>query len=102
VRVSGVDGTVRIEIADQGIGIAEGDQERLFTKFYRASSALKEGIGGTGLGLVIARSLAELQGGGISVKSELGKGSIFAFNMPLANLESGRARRGRLKKGVES
>jgi PAS domain S-box-containing protein len=74
----------RIEVEDHGLGIAAADVDRLFTRFFRARGAVQRGIGGTGLGLVIARSLVELQGGSISVLSRLGSGTTFSFTVPLA------------------
>jgi PAS domain S-box-containing protein len=73
-----------VSVVDNGIGIAPEDQEHLFTRFYRVSSPETQGIGGTGLGLHITRSLVELQGGAIWVESAAGQGSTFSFSLPLA------------------
>jgi signal transduction histidine kinase len=78
------DGHVQINVVDQGIGISESDQAQLFSKFFRADSARRQGIAGTGLGLSITRSLVEMQGGQIWVASCLGHGSTFSFTLPLA------------------
>jgi signal transduction histidine kinase/DNA-binding response OmpR family regulator len=73
-----------ISIIDSGIGLSNQEQDQLFTPFYRARNALTEAGGGTGLGLVITRSLVEMQGGEIQVTSEPNHGSTFRFNLPLA------------------
>jgi signal transduction histidine kinase len=78
------DGCAQINVMDQGIGIAESDQAQLFSKFFRADSARRQGIAGTGLGLSITRSLVEMQGGRIWMSSCLGRGSTFSFTLPLA------------------
>jgi signal transduction histidine kinase len=78
------DGCAQINVVDQGIGIAESDQAQLFSKFFRADSARRQGIAGTGLGLSITRSLVEMQGGRIWMSSCLGRGSTFSFTLPLA------------------
>ncbi len=85
VQVEPVDGAfVRCTVTDTGIGMSEEELERLFTKYFRSSSAAVRNTPGTGLGLVITKSLVELQGGDIWVESELGKGSTFAFTIPTA------------------
>ncbi len=77
--------TVVVAITDQGIGIAKEDQAKLFTKFYRVDSSLTREIGGTGLGLSICKSIIELLGGKVGVKSTAGKGSTFWFSLPVAS-----------------
>jgi len=76
-------GVVRVGVRDEGIGVAEEHQSRLFTKFFRAD-ARESGIAGTGLGLAIARDIVEAHGGRIGFESELGKGSYFWFELPAA------------------
>ena len=78
------DGFVQCSVTDTGIGIAPEDQKRLFTKYFRADDPAVRSVIGTGLGLVITKSLVELHGGEIWVKSELGKGSTFTFTIPVA------------------
>jgi two-component system phosphate regulon sensor histidine kinase PhoR len=79
------DETVRIEVADEGIGIPAHEQERIFRKFYRAEGAARDrGGGGTGLGLFIAQGLVEAMGGRIWVDSAEGAGACFRFELPLA------------------
>ncbi|MFZ5915446.1 MAG: GAF domain-containing protein [Chloroflexota bacterium] len=77
------DGQVLCSVVDTGIGISSQDQKRLFEKFYRADHQVVREVGGTGLGLSIAKSIIELQGGRIWLESELGKGSVFHFTVPV-------------------
>jgi signal transduction histidine kinase len=76
------DGNVEIAVADTGIGIAPEDQEAIFEEFRQVGSDYARKREGTGLGLTLARKFVELHGGRIWVKSELGKGSTFAFSLP--------------------
>jgi signal transduction histidine kinase/DNA-binding response OmpR family regulator/HAMP domain-containing protein len=71
-------------VADSGIGIAPEDQTRLFQKFFRADNSTTREAGGTGLGLVIAKTIVELLGGAIWLESEPGAGSRFYFTLPLS------------------
>ena len=70
-------------VADTGIGIAPEDQERIFQAFIQAEHPLQKKVKGTGLGLPLSKSLAELLGGGISLKSEPDRGSTFYVVIPL-------------------
>ncbi len=71
--------TIRFDISDTGVGIPESDQKNIFEKFQQAGNTGKNVSGGTGLGLAIVKQLVELQGGRISVSSEINKGSTFSF-----------------------
>ena len=75
---------VLCSVSDTGIGIRSEDRERLFTKYFRADDPAVHSVAGTGLGLIITKSLVELHGGEIWVESEFGKGSTFAFTVPIA------------------
>ncbi len=75
--------SVTVMVHDTGIGISAQEQKHLFEKFYRVNNSMTREQAGTGLGLYIARNLIELYGGKIWVKSSLGKGSTFAFKLPL-------------------
>jgi signal transduction histidine kinase/CheY-like chemotaxis protein len=70
------------EVADTGIGIKKEDMEKLFEDFIQFDHQQNRGVEGTGLGLVISRSLCHLMGGDITVKSEYGRGSVFTALMP--------------------
>ncbi|HZZ96366.1 MAG TPA: ATP-binding protein, partial [Jatrophihabitantaceae bacterium] len=72
-----------IAVADNGIGIAEGEQSRIFERFYRADTGSDQKTTGTGLGLAIVQAITTQYGGSISVDSELGKGSTFTLTLPL-------------------
>jgi two-component system, OmpR family, phosphate regulon sensor histidine kinase PhoR len=73
---------VRIDVEDQGVGIAHREQRRIFERFYRVDNLLTRRSEGSGLGLSIARRIAEAHGGKLTVKSELGKGSCFRLFLP--------------------
>ncbi len=72
------------EIADTGVGIPETDLPRIFERFYRVESHRPDDVEGTGLGLAIARRILQLHGTAIDVKSHLGEGTRFTFELPLA------------------
>jgi len=70
-----------LTVADTGIGIADADQDRIFERFTQEDGSIKRRHGGTGLGLTVARGLAELMGGTVTVKSKAGKGSVFTARL---------------------
>lgn len=72
-----------IAVTDTGIGINPEDQEKLFTAFMQVDGSLARRHEGTGLGLALSKRLAELHGGTISIKSEIGKGSTFTARLPV-------------------
>lgn len=76
---------VVFDVADDGIGISKADQEKLFKPFSQANAQIAEVYGGAGLGLSIARDLARVMGGDITVKSALGEGSTFSISVPVAS-----------------
>ncbi|MCL9794098.1 sensor histidine kinase [Frankia sp. AgKG'84/4] len=75
--------TVEISVADEGIGIAEKDLERVFERFYRADPARSRATGGTGLGLAIVKHIATNHGGAVTVWSAEGSGSTFTMRLPV-------------------
>jgi PAS domain S-box-containing protein len=74
---------IEIGVTDTGIGIRPEDQERIFGTFEQVDSAYAREQQGTGLGLALSKQFVELHGGRIWVESELGKGSVFRFVLPL-------------------
>lgn len=76
---------LRIDVKDSGIGIADAALPVIFEKFRQADSSVSRRYGGTGLGLPISRSLAEIMGGAIKVESQLGKGSTFTVILPFTD-----------------
>jgi two-component system, OmpR family, phosphate regulon sensor histidine kinase PhoR len=75
-------GEAVITVADNGIGIPQTEQQRIFERFYRVDAARSREAGGTGLGLSIARHIVEAHGGRIWLESNLGEGSRFHFSVP--------------------
>jgi PAS domain S-box-containing protein len=71
-----------VYVRDQGVGLSEVEQERVFERFYRVDGALSRRTQGTGLGLFLARAIIETHGGRIWVESQPGKGSVFYFTLP--------------------
>jgi signal transduction histidine kinase len=70
-------------IVDTGMGIAQDDMEKIFDKFVQVGDALTNKPQGTGLGLAICRQIIEMHGGQIWAESELGRGSVFFFTLPI-------------------
>jgi PAS domain S-box-containing protein len=83
VSVARRNGSCRITVKDTGIGIPKSDRDRLFERFYRASSATDRGINGTGLGLAISKAIAESHQGTIELADEDGPGAVFVVELPL-------------------
>jgi PAS domain S-box-containing protein len=73
-----------VSLQDSGGGIAQKDLGRVFERFYRAERPLIEGLGETGVGLAIVKSLVEAHGGRVWVESEMGEGSTFHFLLPIS------------------
>jgi two-component system OmpR family sensor kinase len=75
---------VFVEVADTGPGISAEHQPHIFERFYRADASRSRASGGAGLGLAIARWIAEAHGGQIAVESALGWGTTFRVSLPRA------------------
>jgi signal transduction histidine kinase len=76
--------SVELEVQDEGIGIPESEQDRLFSRFFRSSTSQERAIRGTGLGLVIVKSIIDHHGGEIAVRSRPGEGTTFTIRLPVA------------------
>lgn len=74
---------IKIQIEDSGIGIAEKNQQLIFEEFTQADENIEKKYGGTGLGLTISKKMVAILGGELSLKSELGEGSLFTVQIPL-------------------
>ena len=84
VSVRSQEQLVEIAVADQGQGIPEGEQVRIFERFYRVDDARSRETGGTGLGLAIVKHICANHGGEVTVWSEQGHGSTFTMRLPAA------------------
>ena len=78
------EGYLQISVTDKGIGIPEDKFDSIFESFEQGDGSTSRQFGGTGLGLAVTKQLVELHKGEIKVQSELGKGSIFSFTLPLS------------------
>lgn len=84
IRCQKLKSACQIEVIDKGIGIPLDKQAFLFNKFYRVPTGNRHDVKGYGLGLYYVKTMAELHGGSIRVKSELGKGSTFILTIPIS------------------
>ena len=83
VRLRAVADAVTLSVIDQGPGLTEEQRERVFERFYRADPSRSRALGGSGIGLAIAKALVELMGGRIWVESEgAGQGATFNVALP--------------------
>jgi PAS domain S-box-containing protein len=86
VRADRAGERIRVAVSDEGIGIAEADLPRIFTRFQRAAPV--RNYGGLGLGLYIAKHIVEAHGGRVEVSSRPGQGSTFVVDLPLAAVQT--------------
>jgi signal transduction histidine kinase len=89
VSAAVVDGRCEVTVTDTGPGIPAEHLPFVFERFYRADAARARGPGGTGIGLAIVRSVVEAHGGRVRAESDVGRGSSFTFDLPLAAVPAG-------------
>jgi signal transduction histidine kinase len=83
IKATANNGSFHLSVCDTGPGISAANQAKLFQEFQQADNAVTRKKGGTGLGLAISKRIIEMHGGKIWVESELGRGSTFAFTLPV-------------------
>jgi GAF domain-containing protein len=83
IKATMADGLFTVAVGDTGPGISPSDQAKLFQEFQQADNSITKQKGGTGLGLAISKRIIEMHGGCIWVESEVGKGSVFQFTVPI-------------------
>jgi signal transduction histidine kinase len=103
IDVNGVvdDDSVVVRVSDTGIGIPESDQEKLFTRFFRASNATENAIPGTGLGLAIVRTIVLAHHGELQLESQVGKGTTVTVRLPLLGQGASAAEAGDTPKAAD-
>ncbi len=84
ITVTQQENSIITSISDTGVGIPEEDLEYIFDRFYRSSTAKAQSSAGTGLGLAIVKKMLELHNSELQVQSEVGRGSVFSFSLPVA------------------
>ena len=83
IKATSANGSFTVAVQDNGPGISKADQGKIFEEFQQADNSATKKKGGTGLGLSISRRIVEMHGGRLSVESEIGKGSVFSFTLPV-------------------
>jgi hypothetical protein len=89
VRVRAEPGRVRVDVADNGVGVAPEDHEQIFEKFRQVGDTLTDRPQGTGLGLPISRQIVRHLGGELWIESDAGRGATFSFTLPAAGAGPG-------------
>jgi two-component system phosphate regulon sensor histidine kinase PhoR len=83
VGIEILQGRAVLSVKDDGLGIDEADQERIFERFYRVDKARSKSLGGTGLGLAIVKHIVQSHRGRLQLDSKITKGSTFTVTLPL-------------------
>jgi two-component system phosphate regulon sensor histidine kinase PhoR len=83
VRTESVGSAIAVSGTDTGVGIPESDSARVFERFYRVDKSRSRELGGTRLGWAIVKHIAQLHGGDVTVRSQVGVGSVFTLTLPL-------------------
>ncbi len=83
VQLENENDRIKISVADQGCGIPEREQSRIFERFYRVDKDRSRKTGGTGLGLSVVKHMVENLGGSVGVSSVAGQGATFYFYLPV-------------------
>jgi signal transduction histidine kinase len=91
VTIDATDYEVRIDVTDRGIGIPDGDLEKIFARYGRGSNVRSRGISGSGVGLYIAKKIVEVHSGRLEVRSTENEGSTFSIVLPFVGLRLARA-----------
>jgi PAS domain S-box-containing protein len=100
VRLAARDGQAVVEVQDTGVGIPAAEQDRLFERFFRASTATERAIPGVGLGLTIAKAIVEAHGGRLGFHSVEGAGTTFSVRLPMRPPPRTRPAPDRIQPGV--
>ncbi len=88
VRLRDTGAAAVVEVADDGMGIPDAEQQRLFERFFRASTATSQAVPGAGLGLTIVKTIAEAHGGSVGLASSEGVGTTVTVTLPYARIET--------------
>ncbi|MCZ6633824.1 MAG: ATP-binding protein [bacterium] len=83
VRLKQENGSAKLEVGDNGIGISKRDQKRIFDRFYRVDDTLTSEVQGSGLGLAMVKYIVEAHDGNVTLESQVGKGSQFTVHLPV-------------------
>ncbi|HST23351.1 MAG TPA: HAMP domain-containing sensor histidine kinase, partial [Blastocatellia bacterium] len=104
VRLAQKNNWVTISVTDRGIGIPDGDQDRIFERFHRVGTGLVHDVRGSGLGLSIVKHIVEAHRGKVTVESASGRGSTFTIHLPVEESAEAKpeAKRGTFAPGSDS